>query len=450
MADATWDIVVGVRNKAEIDALNAAIEQGEQKILAYADALNKGTINSARFEAASRSVARSIEAASARVKELEAANAGMAGGGGNAARGLLQVAYAADDVQYGFRGIVNNIPQIVLGLGMGAGVAGAAAIAAVAVNQLINHWGELIQVFDGGATLREAEAMKELAEATKVATEHAEKLAAMKTGPGKMAEEATDKAIVNVGERSLEQGIALALRRERPLKDKLTVDRPVQGAFGHADNIKSEYGPGTPEYAAYANAENEKVLAEARAMAGDVSKNNETRMAVMGMTRDHPDAFSGDAMKKLAEASPEAQADKRVADALVKALNKQGEEIEAETKREHQKNKEKEREKERDEKEEEQVNKNELRKDRERRWAAKEDEIDNLQDKKKAIEEKAREEGRHKSQIFSGGKAFADATMTSALDATAKDQLKEARELNKKIDALRADLKQDRRQARLG
>jgi len=63
--------------------------------------------------------------------------------GNGAAASLLQLSYMIDDVQYGFRGIVNNIPTFVQGLGLGAGVAGAAGIAAVAMNQLIAKFPEL-------------------------------------------------------------------------------------------------------------------------------------------------------------------------------------------------------------------------------------------------------------------------------------------------------------------
>ena len=67
----------------------------------------------------------------------------MGGSASHAGRGLLQLGYAIDDVQYGFSAIVNNIPQIVLGLGGSAGIAGGVAIATVAVNLLVNHWGQL-------------------------------------------------------------------------------------------------------------------------------------------------------------------------------------------------------------------------------------------------------------------------------------------------------------------
>jgi len=72
-------------------------------------------------------------------KELQGlqAAAGMATtGGGSKAGGLLQLSQTVDDLQYGIRGVVNNIPGLVQGFGMSAGIAGGAQLAFIAVNQL--------------------------------------------------------------------------------------------------------------------------------------------------------------------------------------------------------------------------------------------------------------------------------------------------------------------------
>jgi hypothetical protein len=75
-------------------------------------------------------------------KELDALGqaAGRAVGGksgqGNMGQGLLMFSQTLDDAQYGVRGIVNNIPGLVQGLGMGMGVAGVAQVAMIAVSQL--------------------------------------------------------------------------------------------------------------------------------------------------------------------------------------------------------------------------------------------------------------------------------------------------------------------------
>jgi len=53
----------------------------------------------------------------------------------------MQMAYFADDVQYGIRGIMNNIPGLLMSLGAGAGLAGVISIAAVAANFLWQKFG---------------------------------------------------------------------------------------------------------------------------------------------------------------------------------------------------------------------------------------------------------------------------------------------------------------------
>ena len=68
------------------------------------------------------------------------ANIAQAGAAGQRSMGslgysLLMVGQTVDDVQYGFKSIVNNIPQLVMAVGGSAGLAGAAVIAGVAFNQ---------------------------------------------------------------------------------------------------------------------------------------------------------------------------------------------------------------------------------------------------------------------------------------------------------------------------
>lgn len=49
-------------------------------------------------------------------------------------QGLLAISRAADDIQYGLRGVINNIEGIVTGLGGGAALAGGFTLAAIAIN----------------------------------------------------------------------------------------------------------------------------------------------------------------------------------------------------------------------------------------------------------------------------------------------------------------------------
>lgn len=71
--------------------------------------------------------------------ELQAAATGAAGNpnaGRGVGGGVLQLSQTLDDLQYGVRGVVNNIPGLLQGFGLGAGIAGAAQIAMIAVSQL--------------------------------------------------------------------------------------------------------------------------------------------------------------------------------------------------------------------------------------------------------------------------------------------------------------------------
>lgn len=55
---------------------------------------------------------------------------------GNAGLAILEGSRALEDLQYGIRGVLNNLPQLALHLGLSAGVAGAVSLLAVALVQL--------------------------------------------------------------------------------------------------------------------------------------------------------------------------------------------------------------------------------------------------------------------------------------------------------------------------
>lgn len=56
------------------------------------------------------------------------------------AMGFLQLSQAVEDAQYGMRGILNNIPGMVMSFGGGAGLAGAISLAAVGINALVENF----------------------------------------------------------------------------------------------------------------------------------------------------------------------------------------------------------------------------------------------------------------------------------------------------------------------
>lgn len=75
--------------------------------------------------------------------------------GATGSRGMTnlgQSAYIAsqglEDLQYGFRGVINNIPMLVMSLGGSMGVAAALSVVTVGAYQLYTHWDQLTEIFE--------------------------------------------------------------------------------------------------------------------------------------------------------------------------------------------------------------------------------------------------------------------------------------------------------------
>ncbi len=152
--------VVDIQNEEEIKKLTKDIEVQEAAIKKLNAQLKNHTINEQQFLAATKPMGEAIAKSTKEMQALQAAS-------GTAGRGLSQLSYAIDDIQYGFNAIVNNIPQIVMGLGGSVGVAGAVGIAAVAINQLIKHWGELSDIAQtawAGGSIEQLEKLRKGAE----------------------------------------------------------------------------------------------------------------------------------------------------------------------------------------------------------------------------------------------------------------------------------------------
>lgn len=120
------------------------------------------TLGTDNVKQASR-VLREMEEQLGKVATASTQAAGRSGPNG---QGILQLAYFIDDLQYGMRGIMNNIPQVVQALGLGAGLAGVAGIAAVAVGTLVEKHPEW---FEWSKKVKET--LKELTDAIKAEEE---------------------------------------------------------------------------------------------------------------------------------------------------------------------------------------------------------------------------------------------------------------------------------------
>lgn len=103
---------IEIKLKSTLDG--KGVEEAKQKI----DSLNKSTD---QLDKGSQKATKSIK---------------------NMGQGTLQAAYFFDDLQYGIKGILNNIPGLVIGFGGGAGLAGALSLATLAGAKLYEWMGK--------------------------------------------------------------------------------------------------------------------------------------------------------------------------------------------------------------------------------------------------------------------------------------------------------------------
>lgn len=72
---------------------------------------------------------------------------GVAQSSGNAGMKLLLLGQFVDDMQFGLKAVVNNVPQVAMAFGGSAGLAGGLGIAAVVLNQFLGHWDQMRESF---------------------------------------------------------------------------------------------------------------------------------------------------------------------------------------------------------------------------------------------------------------------------------------------------------------
>lgn len=133
--------------RAEVRATTAAVAALEAQVReAGTVAIGAATVNLGGLGRAAAGAAPQLAAA------------GKAAGKQGSALGFLLLSQAVEDAQYGFSGVVNNIPGIVMAMGGSTGLAGALSLGAVAANQMLKHWDELKATFADTSSINEAKA----------------------------------------------------------------------------------------------------------------------------------------------------------------------------------------------------------------------------------------------------------------------------------------------------
>lgn len=462
--DPVLKIVVDIENAQKVQELKANVGALTMQILALSAQMKAGTLNTQQFTAAAMPMATQIKAAADQMKALE----GAAASGG---RGLGQLAYAIDDIQYGFNAIVNNIPQIVMGLGGSFGLAGAIGIAAVAINQLMKHWTELTSALQSSWSGGSAEQLRILAERAEKATEAFDKL---KEAKGKWEEKAgkgLEETFVEGGVGDIQKRIAdvmMAHGQAEPMRDIEEIASPMmkwmkEKTQGH------RIPQNEVEQRQIQRDETAKKAAELMVntqLPGQAGQN--ARDQLRGYVKQFPDAFTQEQqagimsndpaqLKKQAEAEKGWETFRKGEDAIKKVREKDEEEVRKQVMKtieakkagvaeEAKLKKEREHDEDAAEKRVHDAAKKRLDMERQKR-------IDAMEDKKDALQEQAHQlRLLHQAspKIFGSWKESLQDIQMGALEQVPKLQLRKLEDIHKGILELDKSIKGERRAARFG
>jgi hypothetical protein len=124
--------------------------------------------------------------AAAQTRGLTGSVNALKGSDGRGGQGVLAASYAVQDftsqlgnqgLAGGLRAVQNNIPQILMGFGVGAGLTGILAGLAVAAGLVVDNWGRIKNAFTSDDVKKKTEEMEKFAESIKKSADAGEKAA---------------------------------------------------------------------------------------------------------------------------------------------------------------------------------------------------------------------------------------------------------------------------------
>jgi hypothetical protein len=121
--------------QAQIDKFRASMNGGSEAVTKIDKAIKQTELDMKALTAA-------IAAGGPNVDQYKNALNGLAASKRNVGQAALELSRGVEDLQYGFGGIVNNIPSLVMSLGGGAGLTAAISLAAVGINQLSKRFAD--------------------------------------------------------------------------------------------------------------------------------------------------------------------------------------------------------------------------------------------------------------------------------------------------------------------
>lgn len=135
---------------AAVTAIDERIAKYERDMMALGSAILSGKGNTAAYEQELRQLGRELDslngktaATTKKTQEFARAASDVQTHGRNSGLAVLEASRAFEDLQYGIGGVLNNIPNLLMNLGIGAGLTGVVSAAAVGVNMLAKNFGNI-------------------------------------------------------------------------------------------------------------------------------------------------------------------------------------------------------------------------------------------------------------------------------------------------------------------
>jgi hypothetical protein len=252
----TYELVMKVVGEDEVKNLTKALELAEAELKKSVAAL--GTVDAAALRADA-----SVQVFSGQIsdlkQQLERAENNLKSVGSstkNLNQFMSSAGYAVDDLQYGFKGISNNIQPILQTIPALAGLAGPISAAAILVYQLYEHWDQLMKAFGMGATKTQAEEMEDLGKKTHKTADETEKLAKWEERRKTIASQQNDATKAEAAQRAaahdaIVEGPYNTVRQavtkiDRPALEKAVpqdLQTPLDDLKQGLDRAKKAFGP---------------------------------------------------------------------------------------------------------------------------------------------------------------------------------------------------------------
>ncbi len=215
---AVYEIEMRTRGEDQVKDLTKALEKEEAGFRVLVAAMAQHEQSAQRSSVATATLAGKLGEAGASASK--------------SSQFLIQAGYAADDLQYGFAGIANNIQPMLSAIPAIAGIAAPLSIAGIAVFQIYTHWDQLMGLMEVGipqpaltgpellaANLKKAQAeMEDLAKKARLTWIELEQLGRLKTRIGSLTKDLeAEKAVAaaaaapSEAEKALGGGFAKAM-----------------------------------------------------------------------------------------------------------------------------------------------------------------------------------------------------------------------------------------------